>query len=127
MSSKAIAVQGCVISHGTGSTISGGVFTITSIPSTKVRAEGKGVYAEKIDFTFAGGSEPTVTSGTVEGSGSIPATATKNKSEGKLVVREGDTGTLTGTGENPSPPPTTLPLTGPVEVSFAGQTKVKAS
>ena len=126
MSLELIAVSGCVIGHGSGSTITGGIFAITSIASTKVKAQGQGVYTLKIDFTFSGGSAPGVVSGSVTGSGTINATATKAKAEGQFVMRQGDTGTLTGTGTNPSPPPPTIAVSGPVEIKTAGQIKAKA-
>lgn len=126
MTLELIAVEGCTIAHDSGSGISGGSFTITSVASTKVKAEGKGVYKLEIAFTFAGGSESTVVAGSVTGGGTISATATKTKAEGQLVVREGDTGTLTGAGTNPAPPPPTLPVSGDVIISVAGQTKVNA-
>ena len=126
MALENVANTDCVISHDVGSTITGGTFTITSVASTKVKALGKGVYFQQIDFTFAGGSAPGVTPGTVTGSGTIVATAIKVKSLTQAVVRENDTGTLSGTGTNPAPPPPTLPVTGPVIISSGGQTKVKA-
>lgn len=126
MTFENVAVVGLTISHGSGSTITGGSFVITSSPSSKVKAGGAFVYRGTINFTFSGGSEPTVTAGSVTGSGSISFTATKTKADGQFVIREGDTGTLTGTGTNPSPPPPTLPVSGSVEISNAGQTKVKA-
>ena len=124
--SELIAVVGCTISHAAGSTITGGAFVITTPPSAKTSA-GQPAYRGPISFTFSGGSEPTVVAGTVTGSGTINPTAVKVKADALAVVREGDTGTLTGTGTNPAPPPATLPVSGPVEISAAGQVKAKAN
>lgn len=126
MSLELIAVVGCTIDHAAGSTITGGSFTIVTAPSVKVFAQGLAVYRLLINFTFTGGSEPTVTAGTVTGAGSIVASAIKTRADGSFVLREGDTGVLVGTGTNPSPPPPTLPVSGPVEITVAGQIKAKA-
>jgi len=125
MSLEYIAVEGCTIEHDAGSPISGGSFTITSIASAKVKVGGKGVYAQQIDFTFKDGNGPGVSPGTVVGGGSILSKATKDRAEGQLVVRENDTGTLSGAGTNPAPPPPTLPVSGGVIISAAGQTKAR--
>ena len=114
------------IGHASGSTITGGTFVITSTPSTKNKAGAVGVYRGPLTFTFSGGSAPGVSPGSVVGSGTINPTAIKSKADALEVIREGDTGTLTGTGTNPSPPPPTLPVSGPVEVKTAGQDKAKA-
>lgn len=124
--SKLIAVNGCTIGHSVGSPVSGGTFTITSVASTKVKAEGKGVYKTTIAFTFTGGTFVGGSSGTALGSGSITATATKVKAEGGFVVIEGDTGTLTGTYVPIPTPPPTVSFTSNVEITDAGQTKAKA-
>jgi hypothetical protein len=132
MSLELIAVDGCTVDHGTGSPISDGVFVITSTPSTKAKAEGKGVYTTPLTVTFSGGSasgfldESVMTTAPV----AIAATATKTKAGGILVMREGDSlklMTCIGTIDPPPPsPPYTGPIAGPIEISVAGQTKVKA-
>lgn len=126
MTLKLIGVDGLTIVHSAGSPISGGTFTITSTPSVKVKAQGKGVYSGVLSFTFAGGNMSGITAESFTGAGTINPTAIYVKADGALVIREGDTGTLTGSGTNPSPPPPTVPGTGGVEISVAGQTKVKA-
>lgn len=126
MTLELIAVLGCTIAHSAGSTITGGAFVITTPPSVKTLGESKGVYRGPIVFTFSGGSAPGVTAGTVVGAGTIAPTATKTLADSLAVVRQGDTGTLTGAGTNPSPPPPTLPVSGPVEITVAGQTKATA-
>ena len=124
------------LDHASGSVVSGGVFTIISTPSATTKAEGAGVFAGEVRFTFAGGDAATpgeppvdiVDPGTVV---SVPpfqtvsATATKTKADGSIVMRLGDTnetaqfqGTLGGSPVGP--------FVGVVEVADAGQTKAKA-
>jgi hypothetical protein len=101
--------------------ISGGTGTVSTSPSTKVKAGGAGVHRGTINFTWAGGTyagQPIVS-----GSGSITATAVKAKADGQAVVRKDDSGPISGTYTNPAPPPPTLPFSGTVKVSNAGQTK----
>jgi len=102
--------------------ISGGSGTVTTPPSTKVKPGGAGAHRGTINFTWAGGTyagQPIVS-----GSGSISPTATKDKADGQAVIRKDDSGTINGTYTNPAPPPPTLPFSGTVKVSNAGQTKV---
>lgn len=126
MTLKPIGVDGLTIDHVVGSPVSGGTFTITSTPSLKVKAEGKGVYSGTLNFTFAGGNGPGAVDGTVTATGSINPTAVYVKADGSLVIREDDVGNMTGTGTNSNPPPPTVPIFGVVEITNAGQTKVKA-
>lgn len=126
MTLELIAVQGCTISHAPGSDISGGTFTIVTTPSVTCSAEGKPIYSGVITFTFAGGSASGATAGTVTGGGTISPTSTKVTVDGLAVIREGDTGTLSASGTNSAPPPPTLPFTGDVEITVAGQTSVRA-
>ena len=126
MSLESVAVQGCVISHSAGSTVTGGVFTVTSTPSAKVKAEDKGVFKAPLSVSFTGGSFPGLVAGSVKGTGTISATAIKTKAENILVMRESDVGTFTGTGTLPPPAVGEGPAAGPIEISSAGQTKVKA-
>jgi hypothetical protein len=116
------------LGHGSGSTVTGGVFTITSVASTKVKATGKGVYRGPLTYSFAGGNFPGVVPGTARTlvDQTITPTAVKAKAEGLPVVREGDSGVMIGVGDNPAAPPPTLPISGPVEVVLAGQVKAKA-
>jgi len=128
MTGEFIAVAGCTIDHDTGSTISGGTFSITSTTIAECKAEGQEFYTIEIAFTFSGGSDSTVgvVAGSVVGAGTIAATAQKVKAKNGFVMREGDTGTLTGTGTNPAAPPPTLAVSGPVIITAAGQSKVRA-
>ena len=111
------------------------VTKIVPIKSTKVKANSKEVCTQSITLTFAvGGNEcpfSSVLYNFVGGVGTITATATKTKAENKLVLREGDTGTCVGTSPalgwtliaNPFTPVT---CTCDLEISDAGQTKIKA-
>ena len=126
MSLENVAVQGCIASHSAGSTVTGGAFTITSTPSTKVKAENKGVLKTPLSVSFTGGTFPGLVPGTVFGTGIIASTVAKTKAENVLVMREGDTGTFTGVGTLPPPAVGTGPATGPIEISSEGQTQAKA-
>ena len=129
MALKLVAVDGCTLAHKLGSTITGGSFTITAIPSLTSKGEGNGVFTGTLTFTFTGGSAPGFVAGTVQTTApqSISATAVFSKVDGGLVLREGDFGTMTCIGTLPPPPPgTTGPILGPVEISVAGQTTSKA-
>lgn len=123
---KNIAVDGLTLSHSSGSPISGGSFSISSSPSTVTKEEGDGIFTSPLLYTFSGGNA----SGFVPGSvgtlvpQSIISTAQKTKDYAILVIREEDTGTmvcqgtLTGGGVGP--------VSGGIEISDAGQDKVKA-
>ncbi len=121
-----IAVLGCTLAHASGSTISLGTFIISGLLSTKFKAENKLAYTNQIIFTFTGGNGPGCSPGSVTGAGFISGTSTQMLIENTAAILEGDTGTLTGAGTDPS---TGLPVTvsGSVEVSVAGQTKWGAS
>lgn len=123
MALKEVAVDGLTLTPQ--GIVSGGVITITAVPSIKVKIEGKGVYKNPFIFTFAGGNATGYDPGTVVSvaPGSIPATAIKNKVDGLLVMRVDDlvsmgmTGTIGGT---PTPFPEVWKITN------AGQIKVRA-
>jgi hypothetical protein len=122
------------IDHGTGAVITGGVFAITSTPSSNVKISGGGVYSDDLVFTFSGGTVDPDPSGLyapnsaqilIASPGTISPTAVNTKVDGSPVIREGDnnpavvfTVGLTAGGT------TTLPSA--VKVSDAGQDKVKA-
>lgn len=128
--SELIAVNGCTLSHVTGSPISVGTFEITSTPDGKVKSDGNGVYKDPLAFTFSGGNANGFQDGSVTGGGSIPATSTKVKVGGLFVMREGDSVTMNcvGTIDPPPAPPAspTGPVSGDVEISIAGQIVVKS-
>jgi hypothetical protein len=97
--------------------------TITSIPSTKVKAENKGVYAKELEFTINAGSGipgSCILVSPLTGQ-KISPTATKVKAEGELVMREQDSVTINATGQTtPSPPPPSpCPLVFQIRIALA--------
>lgn len=125
MSLEPIMNQLGQINHGVGSPIMGGVFTIISQPSHTNKATGAGIYRGPLQYVFAGGSSTGYDPGTVATIAPqvINPTAVKTKADGQLVVRLGDFGTMAASGTIAGVP---TPIVGPVEVSDAGQDKVKA-
>lgn len=129
MTLKKVSNAKVVINHASGSLISKGTFVVTSVADANVKAGGQGVHVSPLAFTFAGGDADGFLPGSVAGGGSMPATATKTRVGGALVMREGDSVTMAcvGTIDPPPPsPPLTAPVSGVVEISDAGQTKAKA-
>lgn len=124
--SKPIMNLNGTLGHKTGSVVSGGVLTNLSVPELNVKAEGSPVFAENISFSLTGASAPGFVSGSVLGAGFIPASAIKTKANGLPVMREGDSVSATFTGTYTTPPGGSGSVVGEVEVSSAGQTRVKA-
>ena len=121
MSLKDIAVQGCTLSEPTAQ--------ITTPPSTKVKADGKGVYKGKITIQISGYSSSVITvSGSGSGSDQLEGSAKCVNAEGDPVVLKGDQVTITVSGKAYAGQKT-IDVTEPVTVSItdAGQTKVKGS
>ena len=119
---KLVAVSGAVLGFGTGSVISGGVFTITSTPSTNVKVDGLRVYRGPLSWTFAGGETPGFAS--VAGSGSISPGSMSMKDDNLAIVLLGDScaGSFIATASNG----VTTALTAKVEVSSTGQSSTQA-
>lgn len=123
---KSLAVDGCELKLSAGS----GKISITNQPSTKVKADGKGCYYGKIEFSISGYTGTNIINGDGSGSGSISGGSKNVKIENKDAVLEDDeseTVTISGTkpGPNGSKIPTTDDVT--VKVQSAGQSKVKAN
>lgn len=130
MALKLVAVDGLtLVDDNVANTTS---TTITSSPSTKVKAETKGVIKKELAFTILAGSGipgvcvlqadlPLQT---------IPSSAISVKAEGELVSREQDSKTINAIGGyDGSPPPPSgspCPLVFNMRISVAGQTKAKA-
>lgn len=105
---------------------------VTGLPSTRLKADNLGVYLD--------GTMITVTAITVPSAGAtIPdpgpynvplnATATRTKSEGTLVLREGDESdiiTTTTFPQIPGTPPTPYPVSFSIVIDSAGQIRSKA-
>lgn len=110
-----------------------GIDTVKIVPitSNKCKAGGKGVCTTLVTCVFAvGGNECPHTSAThtfVAGAATIAPSATKTKAEGGLVLREGDASAAgcIGSWTNNSTS-ATVPCACGVEISAAGQDKVKA-
>jgi hypothetical protein len=118
-------VNGGTVGFGTGAVVTGGLFVITSVPSTTVLVDNLGVYAGTLSWTFTGGSGAGSVSGSITGSGTITAGSTSTKVDSNAVVLFGDFATATFSGLNESGSPVTYPLQ-PVEVLTAGQNITKA-
>lgn len=117
MAALALAVDGLVFSAAP----SGGDITITSAPSTKVFAEGSGVYRGPLNVSLAG----FTLSGSCEGAsgaGAIPPTSVKTLVDGQAPIRETDNATITVYGSTPGGSPCSFGVS--VTVQNAGQTKV---
>jgi|WetSurMetagenome_2_1015567.scaffolds.fasta_scaffold01018_16 hypothetical protein len=123
MPAKEIAVQGCTL------TITGcsapGTATITSSPSTKCKAGGNGIYKQQLNIQIIGCSNGTCIQGSPV-SDSIMPTAIKVKCENGEVLRVNDK--KNGIVINGTDSSTSLACSFPVnvEITSAGQTKVKA-
>ena len=114
MALEKIMVLGGTLDHASSSQISGGSFVITSVPSVKNKILGNGIFRGDLKYSFSGGNHPSVNPGTVRTTvdQTISPTAIKTKADGLEVIREGDSGIMNAIGDNPSPPPPTLPVSG---------------
>jgi len=123
MASKELAVEGMTFKF-VNPAHSGNV-VINDPPSSKNKCIGNGIYKDNLSINITNGSDGSITNGT--GAGNIAATGSKVKIDNNiLVLRKGDqSGNITITGTNPSPPPPTLQYTTQVEIDDPGQTKVK--
>lgn len=114
------------LGHAAGSLVSGGVFTITSVPSLKVRADGKGIYRGPLQYTFSGGNASGFDSGSVATTvpQAIQPTAIKARADGLAVIRLGDSGQMAAIGTVSGTPTAIIGL---VKISDAGQGVVRAN
>lgn len=112
------------IVHAPGSVISGGTFTIATPADLKISVTGLGVYFGSLSFTFLGGSSAGFVDGSVSGGGTIAATAGFVKTPTGFILREGDAGTLVGTGVLSAGGPGAV--SGGVELGDPAQTKWSA-
>lgn len=110
---KNIAVQGCTLNEPTAS--------ITTPPSTKVKADGKPVYRGTLTISITGYTGQGISGGA--GVGTLTGSAQKIKIESQPAVLEGDQATISVTGATPAGPPATVPVT--VSIQNAGQDKAK--
>lgn len=135
MSLNYIAVEGCTLEFQDGGSPNSAITINPNQVSTKVKADGKGVY-KTIKFTISGYTASSTkkqywVEGSGSGSGEINASSQNVKAEGNAVILEGDvspTITINGMEQLPgssSPTPTTT--TDFVKVTKAGQSKVKGA
>ena len=122
---KAVAVDGCTIEDTTG----GGTVTITSQPSAKDEAGGKGIYFGPLTFSVSG-SNGGGTIGDKNGAGSGQIVGSGSKicdSAGNPAVLLDDEVTITVNGTTTSGS-STSPSSGSITVKItkAGQDKVIA-
>jgi hypothetical protein len=120
-----VAVSGLIMSTDTPSITA--ILLLTDVPSIKVKASGSGVH---IDGSTV--SATVVTEGNYVGAGpftaNYPATSTKSKAEGSLVLRENDESeTITATVTNTVSPFDSKDITFKAVISSAGQTKVRSN
>lgn len=118
-------VNSGTLGFGTGAVVTGGIFTIISVPSNNVLIDNKGVYSESLSWTFAGGNGTGSVSGSVTGSGTITAGSTSVKADSKAVILLGDSATATFAGVD-SDGNTVTYAAQPVKVITAGQEDTKA-
>lgn len=118
---RALANANCIIDHSSGSIVSGGTFTLTSIPSFKVIAEGLGVFFGEVTASFIGGTISGGDPNTAYGTCAIPAGLVKVDNGSIPAAAEGDTGTLNGFYLISGTP---TPFSASVEITDAGQASV---
>ena len=127
---KEIAVNGSTLKHGSGSSASGGTFTITSTPSIKSKIKHlgikQGMYKNPLVFTFIGGNGTGAVNGSVYGGGSISATSLKVTAEGLSVMRKGDSLTTSFTGVTPPPASAPIAVVAIIEIDDPGQSVAKS-
>jgi len=104
--------------------VSGGTVSISSAASLKVKVQGNGVYKSSLDFSVTGANAVGYDPGTVTGTGSILASATKVKADGSFVMRENDSASISMTGTIGGTP---TPFTEPWKITAAGQSKVSGN
>ena len=135
MSLKNIVVDGCSLKFQNGGSPDDAI-TITPLQvSTKVKADGKGVYKTLkfsiMGYTASATQNPNWVEASGVGSGEITASSQNVTVEGNAIILEGDaSGTITINGMELIPgssSPTPTSVTDEVKITDAGQSKCKAS
>lgn len=126
-----VAVQGMTLSNVEGAPKAVvGIITIIGTPSVINKVEGNGVYLDQLQIQVATITSPAGGATIADPGpviGYINATINYVKEEGtKLLVLGDKTGTLSATPKIPGSPPTDYPVTWKVEITSAGQNKVRA-
>lgn len=122
---KNIAVDGCELEDETG----GGTVSISTSPSDKVKADGKGIYFGPISISVSGSDGGgLIGDGNGAGPGVITGTGSSIKSDGQPALLEGDTATVlvSGTTTSGSTVTPVLNVSVTVKVKKAGQSVVVA-
>lgn len=120
-----IATEGAILDVTGNSSITSSSVTIlpSTIPSSKVKINGIGVYQGGIDFTVTASISGSCEGAT--GTGTILPSAIKTKADEQLVHREGDIiSGIVVTGATPGGSSCNFTLN--VEITDPNQTKVKA-
>lgn len=91
-------------------------------PKSKVKIGGKKTYTVTTLIKVENFENANVINGTGAGA-FIPST--KCKIENEFAIRENDIAICSGTGDNKTPPPATLPFVTSVKITDAKQTKAK--
>ena len=126
--SELIAVSGMTLTPSDPTVVA--TINVLTAPQVKEKCEGSGIYVHN---TVISVSAITVQSAgaTIPDAGPyvvvIEATGSKVKAEAALVLREGDSSeTINAIPKIPGSPPVDYPVPFTVDITVAGQTKVKA-
>jgi len=103
---------------------SGDLSLATDNPKEKVKIGGKKTYTVSTTIQVENFENANVINGI--GVGTFTPSL-KVLIEGEYAIRENDIALVSGTGDNKSPPPTTLSFVTPVEITDAKQTKVRGN
>lgn len=108
------------------------VLTVTSQPTSKVKAEGKAIWKSPLTFTISGYMDGTTidvpASGSTVAPGSMSSSATKVKVENVAPMLLGDSVTVTVLGQKTSGSSTVpAPVSVTVQITDAGQSSVSAT
>ncbi len=101
----------------------GGSVTVTTLPSTNVRAGGAGVYRGPLNISIPAGAVSGSCIQSVPATGTMNPTAQHARIDGQNPIREGDSVTINVTGLDASNNPCNFNTD--VEVTAAGQTEVR--
>jgi hypothetical protein len=128
MALKNVAVQGMTLLLSDPTVVA--TVSIVDPPSSKVKAETKGVYRDGAQVSVSAITVPSA-GATVPDPGPyvvpLNATAAKVRAESDLVLRiDDESDTINAVPQIPGTPPVAYPVSFTVRVSVAGQSKVKA-
>ncbi len=119
--SSPVAVMGCTIEALPP--VTGGVFSIQTSPSQKVKAEGKGVYSGAVDVLVSGTVLGAYTQASPVSITIQPAVLKKFKADGQIALALGDGGTSLSAVSFVNSVSSTTSLVS-IKIIDAGQTKI---